>query len=200
MIDLFCIFTTGGLILWSKSIVSSNDFKSLLNGLIKSSLMDEEKTQEYYMPLNGNGIILRWRILNEFSLIFVVVYQQSFNILYTDKLLDLVVKNFKANQLPLLNHNQNIFFSLPDEKTYIKTILPLLNKWENYCKNEIENNTPNPNDSYIKSKTVTPGNNDLTPINSTTTPFNILTPTTMTGVNKHNFVLRIKNPGTNSSA
>lgn len=198
MIDLFCIFTTGGLILWSKSFVTSNDFKSLLNDLIKSILMDEKKTQEYYMPLSGNGIILRWRILNELGLIFVVAYQQSFNILYTDKLLDLVLKDFKTNQLPLLNHNKNIFYTLPDEKTYNKTFLQLLNKWENYCKNEIENKnkTPNPNDNYQKSKTVTPGNFDKN-LNSKNNQFS--TPTPMPGVNGQNFVLRRKNPGVNNN-
>ena len=198
MIDLFCIFTTGGLILWSKSFVTSNDFKSLLNDLIKSILMDEKKTQEYYMPLSGNGIILRWRILNELGLIFVVAYQQSFNILYTDKLLDLVLKDFKTNQLPLLNHNKNIFYTLPDEKTYNKTFLQLLNKWENYCKNEIENKnkTPNPNDNYQKSKTVTPGNFDKN-LNSKNNQFS--TPTPMPGANGQNFVLRRKNPGVNNN-
>ena len=82
--------------------------------------MDEKKTQEYYIPLNGNGIILLWRLLNELGLIIVVAYQKSFNILYRDKLLDLILKDFKTNQLPLLNHNKNFFFSLLQEKQIIK--------------------------------------------------------------------------------
>ena len=40
MIVLFCILTTGGLILWSKSFVSG-DFSSVLNDLIKTILIDE---------------------------------------------------------------------------------------------------------------------------------------------------------------
>ena len=129
MIDLFCIFTTGGLILWSKSFVSG-DFSSILNDLIKTILMDEKKTQDYYIPVNGNGIILRWRIVNESGLIFVVAYQQSFNILYTDKLLDLIMRDFINNQLPSLNHSDFIFYTLPDQKEYDKNFITLLKKWE----------------------------------------------------------------------
>lgn len=157
MIDLFCIFTTGGLILWSKSFVSE-DFSSILNDLIKTILMDEKKTQDYYIPVKGNGIILRWRIINESGIIFVVAYQQSFNVLYTDKLLDLVMKDFITNQLPLLNHTNNIFYTLPEKAEYNKIFLSLLNKWENYCKNEVENKKSNQNNIYQKSSTVTPGN------------------------------------------
>ena len=121
MIDLFCIFTTGGLILWSKSFVTG-DFSSILNDLIKTILMDEKRTQDYYMPVKGNGIILRWRILNESGLIFVVAYQQSFNVLYTDKLLDLIMKDFITNQLPSLTFSGNIFYTLPETKEYNKTL------------------------------------------------------------------------------
>ncbi len=42
--------------------------------------------------------------INEKGLIFVVAYQESFNVLYTDKLLELVMKDFINKQLPSLNH------------------------------------------------------------------------------------------------
>ena len=158
MIDLFCIFTTGGLILWSKSFVSG-DFSSILNDLIKTILMDEKKTHDYYIPVKGNGVILRWRIVNESGLIFVVAYQQTFNVLYTDKLLDLVMKDFITNQLPLLKHSNNIFYSLPEIKGYNETFKSLLIKWENYCKNVVENKSNNLNNS----KTVIQNNNFNTP-------------------------------------
>ena len=62
--------------------------------MIKTILMDEKKTQDYYIPVKGNGIILRWRIINESGIILVVPYQKSFNTLYTDKLLDIFMKEF----------------------------------------------------------------------------------------------------------
>ena len=42
--------------------------------------------------------------INEIGLIFVVAYQESFNVLYTDKLLELDMKDFINKQLPSLNH------------------------------------------------------------------------------------------------
>ena len=151
MIDLFCIFTTGGLILWSKSFVSF-DFSSILNDLIKTILMDEKKTQNFYIPVKGNGIILRWKIFNESGIIFVVAYQQSFNVLYTDKLLDIVMNDFIKNQLPTLNHQKNIFYTLPDEKTYNQHFIELLDFWEKYCKNLVQNNSDNNNKNINTNK------------------------------------------------
>ena len=198
MIDLFCIFTTGGLILWSKSFVSE-DLSSILNDLIKTILMDEKKTQDYYIPVKGNGIILRWRIINESGIIFVVAYQQSFNVLYTDKLLDIVMKDFITNQLPLLNHTNNIFYTLPEKGEYNKIFLSLLNKWENYCKNEVENKKGNQNNIYQKSSTVTPGN----PANSSNIKIgggSQGSSNPLPGVGGQNFVLRRKNPMSKSTS
>ena len=195
MIDLFCIFTTGGLILWSKSFVIG-DFSSILNDLIKTILMDEKRTQDYYMPVKGNGIILRWRILNESGLIFVVAYQQSFNVLYTDKLLDLIMKDFITNQLPSLKFTGNIFYTLPETKEYNKTFISLLNKWENYCKFEVENKKGNQNGNF-KSNTVTPGK-DSSIKSDIIGGSKGSTPTPLPGVGGQNFVLRRKNPGMNN--
>ena len=196
MIDLFCIFTAGGLILWSKSFVSG-DFSNILNDLIKTILMDEKKTQDYYIPVKGNGLILRWRIINESGLIFVVAYQQSFNILYTDKLFDLVMKDFVNNQLPNLNHSDYIFYTLPDQKEYNKTFLTLLKKWENYCNNEVDNKSKNSNNNvYQKANTVTPGNNTNLKSNIIGSSQNS-TPTPLPGIGGQNFVLRRKNPNIN---
>jgi signal recognition particle receptor subunit alpha len=197
MIDLFCIFTTGGLILWSKSFVSG-DFSSILNDLIKTILMDEKKTQDYYIPVKGNGIILRWRIVNESGLIFVVAYQQSFNILYTDKLLDLIMRDFINKQLPSLNHSDFIFYTLPDQKEYDKNFITLLKKWESYCENEVEKKKQNSNNNYYqKSNTVTPGNNTNLKSNIIGSSQNS-TPTPLPGMGGQNFVLRRKNPNFNN--
>ena len=141
MIDLFCIFTTGGLILWSKSFVSF-DFSSILNDLIKTILMDEKKTQDFYIPSKGNGIILRWKIFNKSGIIFVVAYQQSFNLLYTDKLLDIVMSDFIKERLPTLKHENNIFYKLTEEKDYNQKFIELLNAWEGYCKNKVNKIEP----------------------------------------------------------
>ena len=193
MIDLFCIFTTGGLILWSKSFVSG-DFTSILNDLIKTILMDEKKTQDYYIPVKGNGIILRWRIINESGLIFVVAYQQSFNVLYTDKLLDLVMNDFMNNQLPLLKYSNNIFHTLPDSTEYNKNFITILNRWEDLCNNEVEKKKNN-NNILQKSMTETPGNRI-----SKSTIIEGSTPTPLPTIGGHTFTLRRKSPNINNNS
>ncbi len=60
--------------------------------------------------------------INESGLIIIVAYQQSFNILYTDKLLNLIMRDFINNQLPTLNHSDFIFYTLPDQKYMIKIL------------------------------------------------------------------------------
>jgi hypothetical protein len=131
MIDLFCIFTTGGLILWYKSFVGSK-FESLINMLIKNILLDEKRNQEYYV---NNGNVMRWRIINDASLIFVVTYQESFNVLYVDQLLDLVVKDFTESSLDSLKMNEKIYLEGPN---YTETFMNLLKKWEKYCQDKLE--------------------------------------------------------------
>ena len=154
MIDLFCIFSTGGLILYYKSFTELNF--EIINDLIKNILMDEKHNQDFYKPLNGNGIILRWKILNEKQLIFVVAYQESYNVLYTDKLLDLILKDFKENQISKLNHIKNVYFELPN---YSKEFTTLLRKWEKYCEDEIENKNQKPKNNILKNSQIQKDNN-----------------------------------------
>ena len=201
MIDLFCIFTTGGLILWSKSFVSF-DFSEILNDLIKTILMDEKKTQDFYIPVKGNGIILRWKIFNKSGIIFVVAYQQSFNVLYTDKLLDIVMNDFIKDSLPSLNHENNIFFKLPDEKEYTQKFITLLKGWENYCKNKVSNKkeekTKEENNLNLKGSNnfLSKSENNLTNPNSS-----FQSPSLVPGIGgSQNFHLRRKKQDFNNSA
>ena len=190
MIDLFCIFTTGGLILWSKTFVSF-DFSSILNDLIRTILMDEKKTQNYYIPAKGNGIILRWKIFNESGIIFVVGYQQSFNVLYTDKLLDIVMNDFIKVHLPKLNHQKNIFHELLEEKEYNKKFMFLMGEWEKICKNTVESKKEQVN----KVNGITLDNSDLNINNlSKSTTFVSQSPSINLGYNNNsqNFYVRRK--------
>ena len=140
MIDLFCIFTTGGLILWTKSFVTYK-FENVLNELIKTILMEEKKNVDYYVPKDKNGIILRWKILNEAGLIFVTAYQQSYGLLYIDKLLDMVVKDFREKRLNILEHIKNVYLTEISED-YNQIFLSIMKKWEN-LKSELESSKPN---------------------------------------------------------
>ena len=149
MIDLFCIFTTGGLILFYKTFFTSKNYSTIINDLIKTILMDEKRNQDLYMPQNGNGLILRWKILNEKGLIFVVAYQQTYGVLYSDVLLEKVLKDFKENQINKLKHSNNVYFMLP-ENDYNNNFMKILKNWENYCNNKIDNNNNNQNKQTIE--------------------------------------------------
>jgi signal recognition particle receptor subunit alpha len=131
MIDLFCIFTTGGLILWYKSFVSK-EFTDLINLLIKNILLDEKRTQEFYLHA---GNVMRWKVINNAGLIFVVSYQESYNVLYVDILLDLIVKDFTENHLNNLKKNGKVYLEGPN---YNEAFLQHLKKWERYCQDKLE--------------------------------------------------------------
>lgn len=126
MIDFFCIFTTGGLLLWAKHFFDVK-IEQYINNLIKSILLEEKRTQEF---LNINGTILRWKVINEQGLIFAVGYNQSFNLLYTDYLLDLVAKDFTVNQLPSITKKGKVYLENPK---YNERFLEILKRWEKYC-------------------------------------------------------------------
>ena len=151
MIDLFCIFTTGGLILFYKTFFTSKNYSTIINDLIKTILMDEKRNQDLYMPQNGNGLILRWKILNEKGLIFVVAYQQTYGVLYSDVLLEKVLKDFKENQINKLKHSNNVYFNLP-QNDYNNNFMNILKNWENFCNKKIENNENNNNNNENKQK------------------------------------------------
>ena len=131
MIDLFCIFTTGGLILWYKTFVG-NKFENLLNMLIKNILLDEKRNQEFYA---FNGSIMRWRIMNDAGIVYVVCYQESYNVLYVDQLLDVVVKDFTENYINNIKKLGKLYLDRPD---YNDSFIQLLKKWEKYCQEKLE--------------------------------------------------------------
>ena len=200
MIDLFCIFTTGGLILWSKSFVSF-DFSSILNDLIKTILMDEKKTQDFYIPVKGNGIMLRWKIFNKSGIIFVVAYQQSFNVLYVDKLLDFVMNDFIKERLPKLKYENNIFYNLPDEKEYNANFVLLLDAWKKYCDNKMKSPSVLKKNQFsdgdLKENTSV-SNSSLNLSRSTSSPLNSTNSVGLGG--SQNFYLRRKKPELNNNS
>lgn len=131
MIDLFCIFTTGGLILWYKAFVGIK-FENIINNLIKSILLDQKRNQDFH---NVNGTIIRWKVINESGLIFLVAYQESYGVLYVDQLLEIVSKDF----LNTLNHGLKKIGKLYLQTiNYSEAFMELLRKWERFCKDKLE--------------------------------------------------------------
>lgn len=147
LLDFFCIFSTGGLILWIKQYVNCK-FESYINYLIKTILLDDKRTID---SLSMNGTILRWKISDEFKLVFLVAYQEAYSLLYVDKLLSSITNDFTKNEIKNLNYNKiNNLYS--DSYDYSKRFSVLLENWENDCNRMLEGGVENKSRKNYKSE------------------------------------------------
>ena len=119
LLDFFCIFSTGGLILYLKQFVSCK-VETLINYLISTVLNDQKRTID---SLSLNGTILRWKITDENKLIFVVGYQESYSLLYVDKLVSMVLNDFIKNEVPKINKKDNLYIDAYDYSKKFSSIL-----------------------------------------------------------------------------
>ncbi|KAK5578032.1 hypothetical protein RB653_002983 [Dictyostelium firmibasis] len=85
----FTILTKGGIVLWSKEFAKIKG--SPINSLIKKVLLEERSAETSFQI---DSYSLKWTFSNEFDLIFVVVYQKIFTLLYIEELLTTVKKRF----------------------------------------------------------------------------------------------------------
>ncbi|XP_066154412.1 signal recognition particle receptor subunit alpha homolog [Euwallacea fornicatus] len=90
MLDLFTIFTKGGIVLWYFQSTSQL-FTSSVNTLIQSVILQERPTSTF----EANGLLLQYKLDNEFDLVFVVAYQKILQLSYVDKFLNDVHLEFR---------------------------------------------------------------------------------------------------------
>jgi signal recognition particle receptor subunit alpha len=126
LLDFFCIFSTGGLILWFKQFVNCK-YESLINYIIKTILLDQKRTID---SLSINGTVLRWKISDENNLIFIVAYQEAYSLLYVDRLVLMVMNDFLRNEITKISKHNNLYF---DGHDFSKRFMEILNSWENDC-------------------------------------------------------------------
>jgi len=131
LLDFFCIFSTGGLILWFKQFVGCK-YESLINYIIKTILLDQKRTID---SLSMNGIVLRWKISDENNLVFIVAYQEAYSLLYVDKLLSLVQNDFIKNEVSKVSKEGSLYL---DGHDYSKRFMDILTIWENDCNKILE--------------------------------------------------------------
>lgn len=94
MLDQFCVFTKGGVLLWAMSFTVMKG--EPVNALIRTCLL-EERTGEssfQYTPSSGGSYALKWRLHNGLGLVFVAIYQRSLKLFYVDELLEKVARSF----------------------------------------------------------------------------------------------------------
>jgi len=98
MLDFFTIFSNGGILLWCFKGIGLDDkewqrFNPAINSFIKTVLL-QEKTNKKAIYETGS-LALKYKLDNEFELVFVVGYQKMLPLLYLDKLLDEIQLRFR---------------------------------------------------------------------------------------------------------
>ena len=91
MLDLFTIFSKSGLVLWCFQ-GASQSFTSPVNALIKSVILQERGSLESF---THEALALKYKLDNEFELVFVVAYQKFLKLSYVDKFLSDIQIEFR---------------------------------------------------------------------------------------------------------
>lgn len=91
MLDLFSIFSKGGIVLWCFQS-TSEIFSPSVNALIRSVILQERSGNNTF---NHNALTLQYKLDNEFELVFVVAYQRILQLSYVDKFLNDVHLEFR---------------------------------------------------------------------------------------------------------
>ena len=103
MLDFFAIFTKGGILLWyfrAPDILPSDwaSFRPSVNAFIKSVLLQEMAAKNSTYETGGT-LALKYKLDNEFELVFVAGYQKMLPLSYLDKLLDEIQLRFRDKYL-----------------------------------------------------------------------------------------------------
>ncbi|KOB69507.1 Signal recognition particle receptor alpha subunit [Operophtera brumata] len=91
MLDLFSIFSKGGIVLWCFQS-TGEIFSPSVNALIRSVILQERTGNNTH---NHNALTLQYKLDNEFELVFVVAYQRILQLSYIDKFLNDVHLEFR---------------------------------------------------------------------------------------------------------
>ncbi|KAM3616074.1 uncharacterized protein V6R79_011927 [Siganus canaliculatus] len=112
MLDFFTIFSKGGIVLWCfQGSGVTESFTGPVNALIRSVILQERSGNNSF---THEALSLKYKLDNEFELIFVVGFQKILTLTYVDKFIDDVQLHFRdrykneleqKGALKLLNHN-----------------------------------------------------------------------------------------------
>merc|ERR1712223_1846626 len=111
MLDFFTIFSKGGILLFCfKGMgLDEKDWESFVrtvNSLNKTVFLQEKSDRKNVFE--SGSLALRYKLDNEFELVFVAGYQKMLPLLYLDKLLDEIQLRFRDKYLQDLK--QSSFF------------------------------------------------------------------------------------------
>ncbi|XP_028321238.1 signal recognition particle receptor subunit alpha isoform X2 [Gouania willdenowi] len=93
MLDFFTIFSKGGIVLWCfQGAGVTESFTGPVNALIRSVILQERSGNNSY---THEALSLKYKLDNEFELIFVVGFQKILTLTYVDKFIDDVQLHFR---------------------------------------------------------------------------------------------------------
>ncbi|XP_051579815.1 signal recognition particle receptor subunit alpha-like isoform X1 [Myxocyprinus asiaticus] len=93
MLDFFAIFSKGGIVLWCfQGAGVSESFTGPVNALIRSVILQERTGNNSF---THNAFSLKYKLDNEFELVFVVGFQKILTLTYVDKFIDDVQLQFR---------------------------------------------------------------------------------------------------------
>ncbi|KAI4892815.1 hypothetical protein NFI96_017248 [Prochilodus magdalenae] len=93
MLDFFAIFSKGGIMLWCfQGAGVSESFAGPVNALIRSVILQERTGNSSF---THNALSLKYKLDNEFELVFVVGFQKILTLTYVDKFIDDVQLQFR---------------------------------------------------------------------------------------------------------
>ena len=94
MFDYVCIFTTGGVLLWSKAFCATSLNIELINIFIRSMLLENNQSSKKQFSYQDN--LLKWQINQELKIVFTVVYKEILQLAFVDQFIDMLQKAFIA--------------------------------------------------------------------------------------------------------
>ncbi|XP_031621726.1 signal recognition particle receptor subunit alpha homolog [Contarinia nasturtii] len=125
MLDLFTIFTKGGIVLWcfrgTKEI-----FTPPVNALIRSVILQERTGSNSF---DYKDLTVQYKLDNEFELIFVVAYQKILQLTYVDKFLSDVHLEFRDKYKNVLVSRHDRSFLQYDFLDDFNRVLEVSEKW-----------------------------------------------------------------------
>ncbi|XP_066583425.1 signal recognition particle receptor subunit alpha homolog [Prorops nasuta] len=123
MLDLFTIFSKGGIVLWYFQS-TSQIFTPSVNALIRTVILQERTGNHSF---DHDSLRLQYKLDNEFELVFVVAYQKILQLSYVDKFLNDIHLEFRdrfKNEL----ENSQWFGEFNFQKTY-EQVLAIAEQW-----------------------------------------------------------------------
>ncbi|XP_069678488.1 signal recognition particle receptor subunit alpha homolog isoform X2 [Periplaneta americana] len=124
MLDLFTIFSKGGIVLWCFQS-TTQIFTPSVNALIRSVILQERTGNNSF---EHNALTLKYKLDNEFELVFVVAYQKILQLSYVDKFLNDIHLEFRDMYKTELQ--EGLYFQgFDDFSSHFRAVLNSAEQW-----------------------------------------------------------------------